>query len=221
VERLLREARLVTLNAYEPAIVYNTQGNEYLVVWRGDDNTAPLVDDELEIFGQRLSAATGAAVGANDFRISDMGPDGDTLYAARRPAVAYLAQSNEYLVVWEGDDNTPPLVESESEIFGQHLNGATGAEAGTNDFRLSDMGPDGTPATRRSGLRSPPTARTASTWSCGGETTTHRRSSTRSSRSSASGSPPARRHRSCSPRSPLRQRGKGCSSTGEPAARPG
>src|SRR5262249_12900822 len=34
--------------AYGPA-------NEYLVVWSGDDNTTPLVNDEFEIFGQRFS----------------------------------------------------------------------------------------------------------------------------------------------------------------------
>ena len=39
-----------------PAVAYNSTNNEYLVVWAGDDNTAPLVDDEFEIFGQRLNA---------------------------------------------------------------------------------------------------------------------------------------------------------------------
>jgi hypothetical protein len=188
--------------AANPAVAYNAQGNQYLVVWRGDDNTAPLVDDEFEIFGQRLTA-TGAQTGTNDFRISDMGPDGNTVFGAfnpavvwkssnnqflvvwqgddavdgefeiyrqrldasgteigtdyrisdmgtdgdarfdaMNPAVAYSPTSNEFLVVWDGDDDTAPLVESETEIFGQRLN-AFGNEVGTNDFRISDMGPDG------------------------------------------------------------------------------
>ena len=113
------------------------------MVWDGDDNTAPLVDNEFEIFGQRLDAATGAEVGANDFRISDMGPDGNATFDAFDPAVAYNSLDNEYLVVWEADDNTAPLVDDEFEIFGQRLDAATGAEVGANDFRLSDMGPDG------------------------------------------------------------------------------
>jgi hypothetical protein len=125
-----------------PAVAYNSASNEYLVVWAGDDDTGGLVDEEYEIFGQRVDAATGAEIGANDFRLSDMGPDGDTNYGAGLPAVAYNSAGNEYLVVWLGDDDTGALVDNESEIFGQRVS-ATGAEIGANDFRLSDMGPDG------------------------------------------------------------------------------
>jgi len=129
-------------DAEAPAVACNSTNNEYLVVWQGDENTAPLVNQELEIFGQRL-AASGTQVGSNDFRISDMGPDGDTAYIGAFPAVAYNSASNEYLVVWWGDDNRAPLVDQEDEIFGQRLDAATGAEVGSNDFRLSDMGPNG------------------------------------------------------------------------------
>jgi hypothetical protein len=128
--------------AFTPAVAYNSANNEYLVVWYGDDDTAPLVDNETEIFGQRVNAATGAEIGTNDFRLSDMGPDGNTGYSVYRPAVAYNSTDNEYLVVWRGDDNAGGLVDNEFEVFGQRVNAATGAEIGT-DFRLSDMGPDG------------------------------------------------------------------------------
>src|SRR5919197_6698163 len=132
-----------SFNAVDPAVAYDATNNEYLVVWQGDDDTTPLVDDELEIFGQRLNAATGAEVGTNDFRISDMGPNGSTLYRAAEPAVAYNSQGNGYLVAWDGDDNTFPLDDDEFEIFGQRLSAATGAEVGTNDLRLSDIGDAG------------------------------------------------------------------------------
>jgi len=125
-----------------PAAAYNSTNNEYLVVWRGDDNVGGLVDDELEIIGQRLDAATGAALGANDFLISDMG-GGDPDYDASLPAVAYDRTGNQYLVVWEGDDDTGGLVDTEYEIFGQRLDGATGAEVGADDFRISEMGGTG------------------------------------------------------------------------------
>ena len=125
-----------------PVVAYNPSANEYLVVWWADDNTPPLVLDEYEIFGQRLDASTAVEVGANDFRISDMGPDGDTAFAAIQPAVAYNTTADEYLVVWGGDDDTGPLVDGEREIFGQRLTSA-GVEVGVNDFRISDMGPDG------------------------------------------------------------------------------
>jgi hypothetical protein len=128
--------------AGQPDVVWNATANEYLVVWQGDDDTAPLVDNENEIFGQRLDGATGAEIGANDFRISDMGPDGNTSFGASSPVVAWNATANEYLVVWQGDDDTAPLVDNEREVFGQRLD-AAGLELGANDFRLSDMGPDG------------------------------------------------------------------------------
>jgi predicted aconitase with swiveling domain len=132
--------------ATEPAVAYNSANNEYLVVWAGDDNTGSLVHGEKEIFGQRINARTGKEVGSNDFRISDMGPDGNTSFGAKETAVAYNSVNNEYLVVWSGDDNTGALVDNEHEIFGQRLGGATGAEIGMNDFRISDMGSsDGDP----------------------------------------------------------------------------
>ena len=130
--------------AVEPAVAYNARRNEYLVVWRGDDSAGPLVDGEFEIFAQRLTA-TGDEVGANDRRISDMGPNGDTAFSAQDPAVAYNPISDQYLVAWEGDDDAGPLVEGEDEIFVQRLS-ATGAPVGANDRRVSDMGPNGDPA---------------------------------------------------------------------------
>jgi hypothetical protein len=110
------------------------------VVWNGDDNTPPLVDEEYEIYGQQMTP-TGDGVGPNDFRISDMGPDGDPDYGAWYPAVVYNSFNGKYMVVW-GGDNGNPLVDDEFEIYGQLLN-STGSSVGENDFRLSDMGPDG------------------------------------------------------------------------------
>jgi hypothetical protein len=127
-------------DALGSAVAYNPVSDEYLVVWSGDDNTPPLVDNERELFGQRLSA-TGGAIGADDFRITDMGPDGDANFGAGSPAVAHNPGSNEFLVVWEGDDNVA-TVDEEFEVFGQRLS-ATGDTIGGNDFRVSDMGPDG------------------------------------------------------------------------------
>ncbi len=101
--------------------------------------------DEYDIFGQRIDAATGAEIGANDFRISDMGSDGDAESDAVSVAVVHYSIANEYLVVWRGDDDSIGLANEEFEIFGQRLD-ATGAEIGADDFRISDMGPDGDPA---------------------------------------------------------------------------
>jgi hypothetical protein len=127
----------------ETAVAYNANADEYLVVWTGDDGSGAQLDDEFEIYGQRLDALTGAEVGPNDFRISNMGPDGDANFGGLIPAVAYNPNADEYLVVWYGDDDTGSLVDGEVEIYGQRLDALTGAEVGPNDFRISDMGSDG------------------------------------------------------------------------------
>jgi uncharacterized repeat protein (TIGR01451 family) len=139
-----------------PDVVWNATDNQYLVVWHGDDDSGSLIDNEFEIFGQLIDGATGAEIGG-DFRISDMGPDGDGNYDAQYVRVAWNSANNEYLVVWQADDNSAPLVDNEREVFGQRLNGATGAEIGTNDFRISDMGPDGDTNYTAAGFASPPT----------------------------------------------------------------
>jgi hypothetical protein len=108
-------------------VAYNSVDNQYLVVWWGTDDAPPLLKDEFEIFGQRVNAATGAEIGG-DVRLSDMGPDGSAAYRARTPGVAYNSADDEYLAVWQGEDNIPPLVNDEAEIFGQRF---------TIDFWLS------------------------------------------------------------------------------------
>ncbi len=128
--------------AFNPAVAYNSTNNEYLVVWQsGDTDTLGISAGETEIFGQRLNAATGAEMGTNDFRISDIGVDGVAGADARSPAVAYNPTINEYLVVWHGDGE-PGLANNETEIYGQRLDASTGDEVGTNDFRISVTGPD-------------------------------------------------------------------------------
>ena len=128
-------------DAYKPNVTYNSTDNEYLVVWWGDDDTGSLVDNEFEIYGQRISDA-GAEIGG-DLRLSDMGAtDGSVSFYAESPRVSYNATDNVYLVVWHGDDDTAPQVDEETEVFFQVVAGATGAEVGP-DERISDMGTDG------------------------------------------------------------------------------
>jgi len=132
---------MAVYDARTPVVTYNPAHNEYLVVWYGDDNRGPLVEGEFEIFGQRINAATGALVGTLNFRISDMGPDGVRNYDAIDPAISYNARDDLYLVVWRGEDGTNLSPNGQFEIYGQLLNGATGAEVGSNDFPISSMGP--------------------------------------------------------------------------------
>jgi RHS repeat-associated protein len=71
-----------------PAVAYNSQANEYLVVWQDFRN------NQWDIYGQRLDG-DGALLDGN-FLIHSGG---------YRPAVAYGSNSNRYLVVWDdGED---------------------------------------------------------------------------------------------------------------------
>ena len=71
-----------------------------------------------------------------------MGGIGDADYDAHNPDLVYNCTDNQYLVVWESDDTTADMVNDEYEIWGQQLD-ATLGELGTNDFRISEMGPVG------------------------------------------------------------------------------
>lgn len=103
-------------NAYQASIAYDMTSKEYLVVWEGTDDG--LAAGEFEIFGQQLDQ-NGAEFGENDFRLSDMGPEGSASYDASSAAVAYSSTSDSFLAVWHGDDNIAPLVDGELEVFGQ------------------------------------------------------------------------------------------------------
>jgi hypothetical protein len=131
-----------TRGALDSAVAYNSRDNEYLVVWWGDGLATP---GKFEIFGQRISAATGSQIGG-DFPISSTGPSNDAAYDAVTPAVAYNPQENQYLVVWYAvrfyDAGAVGSDKAEVEIFGQLLS-ASGQETGTNDFRISTTGTDG------------------------------------------------------------------------------
>lgn len=125
-----------------PAVVYNPDADEYLVVWHADDTVQGMVNGEFEIFAQRVDS-TGILVGPN-LRMSDMGGSGNPAYRAFAPDVAYDSLNQEYLTVWQGEDNTGGLVDDEYEIYGQLITW-DGVGTGPNDFRISDMGGTGDP----------------------------------------------------------------------------
>lgn len=130
--------------ARNPAVAWNPVAEEFLVVWEGDDDTAPLVDGEFEIFARRVDAE-GRAVG-DRIRISVMGDDTATdsaqraLYDATHPSVTVNPVTGEYLVTWQGDDDTAPLVDEKIEIFGRLLDSEGVPVA--SQFRISTTGAD-------------------------------------------------------------------------------
>jgi len=123
-----------------PRAAWNSRDNQWLVTWAGDHQGSG-ADDEQEVWARRLDNV-GNALTPQDFRLSDMGPDSDPAYDAFRPDIAYNPNANEWMLVWHGDDNTPPQVDNEAEVWGQRL-AADLTELGTNDFRISQEGPDG------------------------------------------------------------------------------
>ncbi len=70
-----------------PAVAYNSQANEYLVVWQEDD---------MDIRGQRVSATGGLTGGEFDIALGV--PSYPRCYT---PAVAYASTENKYLVVFQ------------------------------------------------------------------------------------------------------------------------
>jgi hypothetical protein len=126
-----------TLNVDDAVdLAYNATSQEYLVVFLAwPDATG---EDE-EVYGQRLNLA-GTEIGTDDFQISEMGPNGNTNFDAAPPSVAWNLVLNQYLVGWHGNDGAP-LANNEREVWGQLL-AADASKVGA-EFRISDMGPDG------------------------------------------------------------------------------
>jgi hypothetical protein len=122
-------------DAVDPDIAYNSADDEYLLVFSADRATSVGED---EIFGQRIAAASGNKIGT-EFRISFMGTDGDTNFDAVEPSVSYNPATNQYLVVWHGDNVT----NGKQEVHGQLINSG-GTLSGTN-FQIS-LAPGGSSA---------------------------------------------------------------------------
>jgi hypothetical protein len=122
------------IGAFDPAIAYNDQDDQYLVVWEGET----LGDMVYDVLGQRL-ARNGLRLG-DSFVISNPSGLPNPDYDALNPDVAYGGATNEYLVVWQDDE----LGDGEDEIFGQRIAASTGQPIAA-DERLSEMGPDGNP----------------------------------------------------------------------------
>ncbi len=125
------------LQSRDSHVAYNSTDNEYLAVWEEeveDDGTA-FNDKENEIF-VRLLAGDGTPQGT-PVQVSSVAGSGAR--DGTNPSVAYNSTDNEYLVVWQEDGAG---LDNEFEIHGQRLD-ADGNEIGTDNFRISNQGPDG------------------------------------------------------------------------------
>jgi hypothetical protein len=106
------------LSVGQPAVAWNGARNEYLVVW-SDFRTCATGGPGSNIWGRRVGSG-GNLIGRN-LRISG-GPANEV-----DPAVAWNADADEYLVVWEDDrhgpwEGAPPPVDG-WEVYGRRLAG--------------------------------------------------------------------------------------------------
>jgi hypothetical protein len=92
-----------TLMPVRPDIGFNPFLEQFLLAWSGDDDDAGGVDEESEVWGQRVGVG-GSLIGTRGFRVSHSGPDADPDFAANRPALAFDAGKCRYLAVWASGD---------------------------------------------------------------------------------------------------------------------
>ena len=87
--------------------------------------------------------AAGAEAGTNDFRISDMGPDGSTTYFAAAASIAYNSGDNQYLVTWRGSDDAAQGSRAPAASAGTHrgrrLSRPAGSGPGTRPVSASPL----------------------------------------------------------------------------------
>ena len=118
-----------------PAVTWNPDANEFLVVWTG----RPAAGDGRDVFARRVGP-DGSVLDAQPRRVSDTGPAGaDPTRDANEPHAAYNPAEHQYLVTWTSDD--PGDVHF--EVFGQILT-STLNQTGVDDFRISRTGPNDT-----------------------------------------------------------------------------
>jgi len=100
-----------------PDVAYDSQRNEYLVVWESSV-------DLCSIYAQRVSA-TGLLLEPHEIKVRDLGVvDRD---CPAHPAVAYASTANKYLVVWDEIVNFTTM---SSDIIGQMFSSAGAPEGG-------------------------------------------------------------------------------------------
>jgi hypothetical protein len=86
--------------AHEPAVAYNPDGQEWMVVWSGNGREAG--GDEYEIYGRRIDS-NGHKLGEQATRMSKLGAAGDGAFDSEAPSVAYGLVAKTFLATWHAD----------------------------------------------------------------------------------------------------------------------
>ena len=145
-----------SFTAADCRVAYNSTDNEYFVVWEGDDDNNALNGD-MEIYGQRVNASTGAEIG-NDIRLTFHGDEDRIDEDATNPSLAYNPTDNQYLLAY----NATVDGLNDFEIYTRLLNAAgQGLKA---HIRLSQTGGTAQWALRPDVVFSPDNDLYAVTW---------------------------------------------------------
>lgn len=108
------------------AMAWSPDLGRYLVIWKGNNDSSGLV------FGQFVNA-DGTAAGSTDLTLGGSG----TLHVDDAIGLTYNATNHEFFAVYRAKDSI-----GEYEIYAQRIDLA-GNRVGTEDIRISHMGPDG------------------------------------------------------------------------------
>ncbi len=108
------------VNSTLPDVFYSTDLQQYVCTWSGSVRYDYMDVGEREIWVHLISR-TGDIDDCQTIRVSEMGNDGQGDFDAFRPNLTYNPTDSNFLVVWQGDDNTGALVDGEFEIYGQFL----------------------------------------------------------------------------------------------------
>ena len=115
-----------------PKVIYNDVAKTYFVSWEADQIPTR---HAVEVWGRLV---TSSGIMSSIERLSYMGADDtDTLLNAVNSDSCFNSVDNQYLVVWQGDNETHLAFEA----VGQFVDGSTGLKIGRN-FQISDMGVD-------------------------------------------------------------------------------
>jgi hypothetical protein len=96
-------------DAYRPAVAYNPDRNQYMVVWTGDSDgsTGEPVNDKFEIWAAIREGGSLTLSSPNDatlqFLVSAVPNAGQSQFKGLAPDVTYVAASEEWLVTWRAD----------------------------------------------------------------------------------------------------------------------
>ena len=111
------------------SVVYNSDNNEYLVVFHGNALPGDATARMNEIFAQRIDPTKLGETEPNNIRVSNTVGEGSR---ATSPTLTYNGVNKEYLVIWRSVRANVPI-----EIFGQRL-GSSGTEIEV-DFQISNI----------------------------------------------------------------------------------